>query len=154
MGFSDWLALASAVIAGIALGVSIASMLFSKRQADAAVEANRISAAELEVSKQQLALARESALPYVAPWRLSWVKGDTYALTNGGSDVEMDVHIEPPEHSFAMSDMDFDEIEPMSSATFMVAITSECQNREATVHWRHGDDAAPLSWTGLLPSRG
>lgn len=70
MGFSDWLASVSAVIAGIALGVSIASMLFSKRQAEAAVEANRISAAELEVSKQQLALARESALPYVAPWRL------------------------------------------------------------------------------------
>lgn len=72
MCLSDWVSIASAAIALVSFGVAVASAWFSKKQVDAAMEANRISAAALDVSRQQLALERDSgrnaaSLPYVPP---------------------------------------------------------------------------------------
>lgn len=155
---SDWTAIVSAAIAFFALGASLAALWFAKRQADAADESNRISLAALDVSKKQLEIelksAGKSANPtYVPPWRLSWVKGDTYALTNGGTDTEYDVQVTPPEYSAAPLPMRFESIGPMSSVTFLIALTIASPNRNVTVTWRHGDEAEHRSWTGVLPTR-
>lgn len=158
MHVSDWIAIASAIIAALALGVSLASLWFAKRQADAADEANRIGLAALDVSRQQLetelrSSGKPSEPPYVPPWRISRVRGDSYALTNGGSDTEYDVHVEPPEYSASPLPMDFESIGPMSSVTFLIALTMASPNRNVTVTWRHGDETERRSWTGVLPAR-
>lgn len=159
MGLSDWVSIVSAAIALVSFGAAVASAWFSKKQVDAATEANRISAAALEVSRQQLALGRESggnvtSLPYVPPWHLSWVKGDMYALTNGGSDIEYDVHVNPPAYSGIASKMDFPEIGPMSSVTFMLLLTEASPNRNVKVTWHHANETDTRSWNGVLPPRG
>ena len=159
MCLSNWVSIASAAIALVSFGVAVASAWFSKKQVDAAMEANRISAAALDVSRQQLALERDSgrnaaSLPYVPPWRLSWVKGDMYALTNGGSGVEHDVHVSPPAYSAVATEMDFPEIGPMSSVTFMLLLTEASPNRNVKVTWRHAEETDTRSWNGVLPPRG
>lgn len=166
MSASDWLALVSAVIAGVALGVSVVSVVFAKRQADAAAEANRISRTANDIARRQLDVMREqldteaaagtvrraSVVPYVPPWRIDWYRGSTFAITNGGSATERDVRIIPPDNCAVASDLEFKEIEPMSSRTFMIAPTMATESRELTVTWMH--DGGPRSWTTVLPSRG
>lgn len=137
-----------------------------EKQANEAAERNRVARAALDVSQQQLEvmrsrleIERETSArqpvepPYVPPWRLSWVKGDTYALTNGGADTEYDVQVTPPEYSAAPLPMRFESIGPMSSVTFLIALTIASPNRNVTVTWRHGDEAEHRSWTGVLPTR-
>ena len=166
MGASDWLALVSAVIAGVALGVSVVSVVFAKRQADAAAEANRISRTANDIARRQLdvmreqldadaaagAVGRTSVVPYVPPWRIDWYRGSTFTITNGGSATERDVRIIPPDNCAVASGLEFGEIGPMSSRTFMIVPTMATESREMTVTWMH--DGGPRSLTTVLPSRG
>lgn len=137
-----------------------------EKQADEASERNRVARAALDVSRQQLdimrsrlEIERETASrqpvepPYVPPWRLSWVRGSMYAITNGGSDVEHDVRIELPDGVIGASDLDFDKIGPMSSETFMAALTWSSSGRQLTVTWRHGSESERRSWSSPLPAR-
>ena len=138
-----------------------------EKQADEDAERNRVARAALEVSKQQLevmrsrlAAERENAArqpvepPYVPPWRLSHVKGVMYALTNGGTDIEHDVRIMLPDGVISDSGMEFTQIGPMSSETFMAALTWSPNDRLVTVTWRHGDEQDRRSWNAPLPPRG
>lgn len=158
MGLSECLSIIGAAVSGLSIGVSALAAMFAWKQANAAEEANRISLASLEVSKQQLELEREAngkspIAEYVPPWMLSRVRGSTFALTNGGTDDEYDVHVEPPAYSAVGATMDFEKIGAKSSVTFLVMLTEASPNRIVTVTWRHRDETDRRSWTGVLPTR-
>lgn len=151
---SDWISLAGAIVAGIALGVSVVAAFFAKRQADAADEANRINRAMLDVARQQLKASssdESERFPYVPPWKVEHVTGDLFALTNGGSSEERDVTIVPPLQSAVGSSLHFDRIEAMSTRTFMIVLTEASPNRNLTVTWNH--DGIPETWQTVLPPR-
>lgn len=160
MGFSDWLSLIGAIVAGVSLGVAGLSALFARQQTRAAEESNRISAAALEVQRRQLDLqiSAEGGVegfrsgPYVPPWRVEHVGGNTYALTNGGYETAYDVHIEPPADTPAY-DVDFPQIGPMSSKQFLLVFTMDSPSREISVTWRRSPESEPeAAWTTPLPS--
>ncbi|MCI1643803.1 MAG: hypothetical protein LKI98_04180 [Bifidobacterium crudilactis] len=160
MGFSDWLSLIGAIVAGVSLGVAGLSAWFAKQQAKAAEESNRISAAALDVSRRQLDLQISAegnidapkASPYVPPWRVEHVSGSAYALTNGGDETAYDVHIEPPADTPAY-DTDFPQIGPMSSKQFTLIFTMASPSREISVTWCRSPEAEPeAAWTTSLPS--
>ncbi|NCT90147.1 hypothetical protein GXB85_04160 [Cellulomonas sp. APG4] len=133
--------LAALIIAGLALLTAALSAVYTKRQADAAEEA--------------LALARQEAARYPAPWNLVWVKGDTYGLVNGGDETVYDVTIEFPPHTFTRGDVDsVDRLSAGSTHTFLAAMSSATPHRNVTVSWsRQSDSDERHDWTAPLPAK-
>lgn len=125
------LSVASIMIAG-------AAVVYTRRQA---VAAERV-----------LALEEAAAARYRPPWTLTWVKGDTFALTNDGYESVFDVNLTPPPHSAARGALHHDEIDPGSSETFLVAMTQASPHRNLTVVWRRQPDGEAHSWKSPLPA--
>ena len=100
---------------------------------------------------QPVAGAGSREVPYVPPWTLQHLKGDTYVLTNGGSDVEYDIHIQVPSHSIVRGALEYPSIGPRASVSFLVGISMSTPNRNVTVSWARKPDGEQLRCEPVLP---
>lgn len=153
MNASDITAFISLIVAIAALVISGLSAFFSFKQVKAAENQNAISKDSLKISEEQTGIMRKnSEIPYVSPWRIEHVRGDTYVLINGGTDIEYDVHIEPPQPSIPRGSFDFKEFSPRSSESFMIILAMGATH-DLTVSWRHDPDKQDRQeWHTVLPT--
>lgn len=140
------MSIAAFVVSVLALFVALWALKYSRQQAVAAEEQNRISA-------EQLALAKEAADKYRVPWRFEWRAGDTYALVNDSDDPEYDVEIHAPEHTAFRLRSDGEVVGPRSSVIFIAGFTMASPGRSMRVTWRHLPGGEVLEWSDWLPSR-
>lgn len=111
-----------------------------------------------DAAEAALALERERAAKYAPPWRLSWLKGDTYELLNDGDEnaygVEVDLGDLPwvkgkgePQH---------DVIHARAPITFMTTRSFTGGSDVVTVTWHRAADLSdePHTWRHPLPLKG
>ncbi len=128
--------IAALALSLLALPTSAAAVLYTRRQAIAAERA--------------LAIEEQVAARYRAPWVLSHLKGDTYALTNDGDEPAVDVEITPPPESAVRGALNHDRIGPGSSESFLIALSSA---RDVVVTWRRVAGGEVHEWKTPLPAK-
>ena len=131
--------IAALAVSLLALIASATAVLYTRRQAIAAERA--------------LALEEQAAARYRAPWVLSHVKGDTYALTNDGDEPVVDVEITPPPNSAVRGGLNHDRIGPGSSESFLVAPSMSSPHRDVVITWRRAAGGAVHEWKAPLPAK-
>ena len=153
MNASDTTTFISLIVEIAALIISGLSAFFSFKQVKAAENQNAISKDSLKNSEEQTNIMRKnSEIPYVSPWRIEHVRGDTYVLINDGTNIEYDVHIEPPQPSISEGSFDFEKFRPRSSESFMITLAMGATH-DLIVSWRHDPNKQDRQeWHTVLPT--
>lgn len=147
------------VVAVLALLVAAAAAAYSRGQRDAANRQATAAEAQVDVMQRQLAVMEKQStgtpghVPYVPPWTLQHHAGDTYMLTNGGTEPEFDVAVELPPHTAAPGTLAWDRVDPRSSTTFMAARTLATPHSDVVVSWAREPGGPKLTWKTALPPR-
>lgn len=138
--------IAAFVVSVVAVCISVAAVVFARKQAKAAEDQNRISG-------EQLALAKAESEKYRIPWRFEWRSGDTYALVNDSDDPEYDVQVMPPQGMRFNTRTDGSIVGPREPLIIMGALSGLGPGRQMTVTWRHQPDGEQMTWHEWLPTR-
>jgi hypothetical protein len=175
---AEWAAVWVAVGAGlISLGsvtVAIVAVAYSRgqrdatvRQANAAEAQTAYMARQVELMEQELASAKSSGtvpssllewIPEkvptrVPPWSIAHFRGDTFSLSNGGTEPVYDVSLEPPAHTIHRGPYQWDRIDPRATTTFLLAFSMASSSRDVTVRWRWEPDGELQTWTSAVGPR-
>lgn len=118
----------------------------SRRQADAAEDQLSIMREERDAAE-----AAQEALD-ARPWHLTHYKGDTYRLTNDGSSVAYDVHVDGDPWRQWIEAPGESKIGPGESATFM-AVMHAGISRRMTFRWATQPGGPVREMSELLPQK-
>lgn len=141
--------IAAFVVSIVAVVVAALAGWWAKVSAAAAVRS-------ADAAEAALALEQERAAKYTAPWRLSWLKGDTYALLNDGDENVYGVEVDPGGLPWIKGEREHDVIHARAPITFMTTRGFTGGSDVITVTWHRTPDLSddPHTWRHPLPLKG
>jgi type II secretory pathway pseudopilin PulG len=147
--------IASIVLAGVALVISILSLIWSRRNAIRAAEAATRSADAAERAARSAAIqtdiAKVAAARFTPPWKLAFERDSTYRLTNAnaGHDAH-DVDLSFADYGPQLLDPQPPrDVALGESITFQASIYMGMEHRQLEVRWLTTD--GPRAWRSDLP---
>jgi hypothetical protein len=138
-------AVASLIVAMLALILAAASFFDGRRRA---VEANKAADRAAAAAERQTELAEREAEKYSPPWRLEpGPSGSAWTLTNDGHELAAGVRVRPVHESLVLINTPNGvDIGPGSAVKFVVSLDEAVKDERVRIMWRRPGELTDREW--------